>query len=155
MTHSNRLRAYVTTALWSSTGDDDQPLDANYSIDDLAPETLAKMQSDLDKFFTFLESAEETIDPELDSFDVSRGLEYKNPDIFVSLLEATTYYADKACKDFDAEGRICHDFWLTRNRHGCGFWDGSYKDLGDRLTNAAQAFGECDLYVGDDGKIYC
>lgn len=47
-----------------------------------------------------------------------------------------------------------HDFWLTRNRHGAGFWDRGLGDLGRRLTDAAQAFGECDLYVGDDGKLY-
>lgn len=49
-----------------------------------------------------------------------------------------------------------HDFWLTRNGHGAGFWDRGYpKPLGEALTKAAQAFGECDLYVGNDGKIYC
>ena len=48
-----------------------------------------------------------------------------------------------------------HDFWLTRNHHGAGFWDGDYEEaLGEKLTAAAHEFGECDLYVGDDGKIY-
>jgi hypothetical protein len=51
-----------------------------------------------------------------------------------------------------------HDFWLTRNHHGAGFWDRGkefYPDgAGKRLTNAAHAYGECTLCVGDDGKIY-
>lgn len=48
-----------------------------------------------------------------------------------------------------------HDFWLTRNHHGAGFWDGSYPELdGESLTHAAHAAGERDLYVGDDGQIY-
>lgn len=48
-----------------------------------------------------------------------------------------------------------HDFWLTRNRHGAGFWDRGYKgDLGEKLKEAAHSYGSCDLYVGDDGKIY-
>lgn len=48
-----------------------------------------------------------------------------------------------------------HDFWLTRNSHGAGFWDGDWPDdVGDRLTAASHAFGEFDLYVGDDGLIY-
>jgi hypothetical protein len=48
-----------------------------------------------------------------------------------------------------------HDFWLTRNGHGAGFWDGDLpRDLGRALTDAAKAFGEVNLYVGDDGKIY-
>lgn len=48
-----------------------------------------------------------------------------------------------------------HDLWLTRNGHGAGFWDGDWPDeIGKRLTDAADAMGEVDLYVGDDGKIH-
>lgn len=47
-----------------------------------------------------------------------------------------------------------HDFWLTRNHHGAGFWDRGLGDLGDRLTMLAQTYGEADPYIGDDGKIY-
>lgn len=48
-----------------------------------------------------------------------------------------------------------HDFWLTRNRHGAGFWDGDWDgDVGKRLTECSHAYGECYLYVGDDGLIY-
>ena len=51
--------------------------------------------------------------------------------------------------------RAGHDFWLTRNHHGAGFWDGDWpKDIGERLTEASHAFGTVDLYVGDDGQIY-
>jgi hypothetical protein len=47
-----------------------------------------------------------------------------------------------------------HDFWLTRNRHGAGFWDRGLGERGKRLTDAAHAHGSCDLYVGDDGKVW-
>ena len=47
-----------------------------------------------------------------------------------------------------------HDFWLTRNHHGVGFWDGDWEDDGDELTNISHSFGESYLYVGDDGKLY-
>ena len=47
-----------------------------------------------------------------------------------------------------------HDFWLTRNGHGVGFWDRGYGALGERLSEACRAYGGCDLYVGDDGKIH-
>jgi hypothetical protein len=48
-----------------------------------------------------------------------------------------------------------HYFWLTRNGHGAGFWDGDYpKEVGDKLTEIAKSFGSCDMYVGDDQKIY-
>jgi hypothetical protein len=50
---------------------------------------------------------------------------------------------------------VAHDFWLTRNHHGAGFWDGDYPEpLGKQLTELAHSYGECELYVGDDSKIY-
>lgn len=47
-----------------------------------------------------------------------------------------------------------HDFWLTRNRHGAGFWDRGLGELGSKLTDAAHDCGGCDAYRGDDGKVY-
>ena len=50
--------------------------------------------------------------------------------------------------------QAAHDFWLTRNHHGAGFWDRGLGAAGERLTRAAYAYGWADLYLGDDGKIY-
>ena len=47
-----------------------------------------------------------------------------------------------------------HDFWLTRNRHGAGFWDRGYGSAGRALSDAAHIYGGRHLYVGDDGKVY-
>ena len=49
-----------------------------------------------------------------------------------------------------------NDLWLTRNRHGAGFWDRDClpKEAGERLTEAAKKIGECYMTVGDDGNIY-
>lgn len=47
-----------------------------------------------------------------------------------------------------------HDFWLTRNGHGAGFWDRGLGDYGAVLTDAADAYGGSDVYVGDDGSLY-
>lgn len=47
-----------------------------------------------------------------------------------------------------------HDFWLTRNRHGTGFWDRDLGSEGKILTDIAHSFGEVDIYVGDDGLLY-
>ena len=56
--------------------------------------------------------------------------------------------------DFD-DTDIAHDFWLTRQGHGAGFWDGDYPDeIGDKLTEIANDFRELYIYVGDDGKLY-
>jgi hypothetical protein len=92
-------------------------MDGEYDRDDLAPETLARMQKDCDDF---QERAAHII------------------------------------ADLDQDSAtIAHDFWLTRNGHGAGFWDGDYPDpAGEELTDISKDFGTCDLYVGDDGKIY-
>lgn len=60
----------------------------------------------------------------------------------------------------DIDGRYeqaGHDLWLTRNRHGAGFWEAPdwERAAGERLTAAARALGECYLVVGDDGQIHC
>ena len=47
----------------------------------------------------------------------------------------------------------CHHFWLTRNGHGAGFWDGDW-ERGDEITEVCKRFPEVTLYVGDDGQIH-
>lgn len=59
--------------------------------------------------------------------------------------------------DLEQAGR---DFWFTRNGHGVGFWEwrGPTKSASlarQNLHGAARAAGECDLYFGDDGRLYC
>jgi len=48
--------------------------------------------------------------------------------------------------------QIGHDFILTRNHHGAGFWDRGLGERGERLTEAAHAYGSIGIYVtgGDD-----
>jgi hypothetical protein len=46
-----------------------------------------------------------------------------------------------------------HDFWLTRNRHGAGFWDRGLGEVGDRLTTWAHAAGSCDVYESDTDEL--
>ena len=50
--------------------------------------------------------------------------------------------------------QLGHDLWLTRNRHGAGFWDRGLGEIGDKLTELAHSYGGVTLYIGDDGKIY-
>jgi|SRR3972149_3149972 len=119
-TSSDFLRGYLVAALWSSNDNSDdsggEPLDKNYSIDDISDESLAKAISDVNKF-----------------------------------IKENRAALDGTGADDDQNG---HDFWLTRNRHGVGFWDRNYGEVGDTLTEASHKFGEVYAYVGDDGKIY-
>ena len=110
------LAAYIECALWSSAGEDGEPLDGSYSADDLADEARRQMYEDVSDF---LESNADVI-----------GLTSLTPE------------------------QVGHDFWLTRNRHGAGFWDRGLGEAGDVLTDMAHPYGSCDLYVGDDGRLY-
>lgn len=52
-------------------------------------------------------------------------------------------YCDAVTTDGSpAESYAGHDFWLTRRRHGAGFWDRGLGELGERLTRAAQSYSE-------------
>ena len=67
------------------------------------------------------------------------------------------FIADHNCKykGCPVEEYAGHDLWLTRNHHGCGYFDGDWEEnAGEALTNAASKFKEVELYVGDDGLIY-
>ena len=55
--------------------------------------------------------------------------------------------------DYDM-GQAGHDFWLTRNGHGAGFWDRDLLEIGDKLTEKAHSFGESNILMGDDGKLF-
>ena len=89
-----------------------------------------------------------------DNSDESGGLpldkNYGEADITIASLKKMI----KDCADFQVEcatdlaqagsdPQNGHDFWLTRNGHGAGFWDRDYGDVGDRLSEACKAYGEC------------
>lgn len=46
-----------------------------------------------------------------------------------------------------------HDFYLTRNGHGAGFWDRGLGAAGQRLTDAAHVYGTSELMPAGDGTL--
>lgn len=50
--------------------------------------------------------------------------------------------------------QLGHDFALTRDGHGAGFWDRGLGVIGDRLTDAAKVYGSTGATRGDDGTIW-
>lgn len=118
-------QAYIECALWSSTDDNDAPLDENYFPTDLSEQALARIKEDCTAFQR--DNAE---------------------------LLGQAYQLYNHSSEWSHEEQAGHDFWLTRNRHGAGFWDRGLGEIGRKLTDAAHAYGECYIYVGDDGKLY-
>lgn len=100
----------------------------NAGFADLAPEALAQIIQDCAKF---------------QASDAYKAVEATNdgshPDHW-------------ACPGDEHGG---HDFWLTRNGHGAGFWDGDWPEpYATELDKAAKSFGQVDVYLGDDGKVH-
>jgi hypothetical protein len=71
-------------------------------------------------------------------------------------IEDFKYYLDEIGLDWSTVPytMMGHNFWLSRNRHGAGFWDCGLGKLGDALHKAAITFGTKDVYLGDDNLIY-
>jgi hypothetical protein len=75
-----------------------------------------------------------------------------------SRKEIAAFRETEACKDaiekgFWTEDQAGHDFWLTRNHHGAGFWDrhssGEGRALGEKLTEQAHKYCEIHLFKDD------
>lgn len=127
------VQGYAECALWSSndesTPEGGEPFDANYSVSDITPETMAGFRQDC-----------------------------------IAFVEHNALTFAKALHEAGALdwSRIGHDFWLSRNGHGCGFGDrGSEygaRENGKALDEACgwrTKFGEVHLYLADDGTIGC
>jgi hypothetical protein len=124
------VRAYIAAALWSSTA---------YGTE---------------------EESDAVADGHGDSFDMSfESLNYDlsdlAPETLASMIADCDAFRESAGALLDewSDEQAGHDFWLTRNGHGAGFWDRGLA-AGDALTDLAHPFGEVYLYLGGDGKIY-
>lgn len=95
-------------------------------------------------------SGGESLDENYDFSDIS-------PELLAEMGADCKQFQDENWDDISENPtRAGYDFWLTRNHHGAGFWDGDWPEpVGKRLTKSSEFYGEVDLYVGDDGMIYC
>ncbi len=75
------------------------------------------------------------------------GTELDEDFIRESTIDCLAFYSRIACYLSDDEHEPAgHDFWLTRNGHGAGFWDGDWPTYGDKFTEIAKSFGEVHAY---------
>ena len=108
---------------------------------------------------TALWSSPDTSESEEEYLDGKYSIDDIDKDTLESLAKElkefiNKYYSLVSKEDKDKGiSEFVHNFWLTRNGHGAGFWDGDYKN-GEALSSAAEKYGPLYLYVGDDGKIY-
>jgi hypothetical protein len=141
--------SYLETILWAETVS--LPAPENELVDGYmdvpSDHALAGIpeQEPLDNYFSYEDFDE-------DSLRKAEG----DCDEFFNLLELHGLYDFAA--QFADDDEIAHDFWLTRNGHGAGFWDGDYDDgvddLGDKLTELCKGFGEQYVWVDESGKLH-
>lgn len=127
-------QAYIDCAIWAECHQDSEDLNGK-DAEDLAPETLGAMIADCQRFQTkhsaLLKSA------------------------YMYKLEMNAH-EQNTLPDYTPT-QAGHDFWLSRNGHGAGFFDRGLGDIGEALQEACgwkTDFPEINLYLGDDGKIY-
>ena len=124
--------SYITTALWAETDNSDEsggePLEHNYDVTDIAPEAMESIIADCTKF------QEQAAD----------------------LLDAASTAGDYPVSpdSLNVDDQAGHDFWLTRNGHGAGFWDGDWPTSGIELTRLSHTFGPAYIYIGDDEDLH-
>lgn len=126
---------YLISLLWTMPGNDasENPGDS-IALQDLPRETIQQATNDVVAFVT---------------------------DCWVLFDMAMACYDDGYGQHHDAgsaEAAFGHDFALTRNGHGTGFWDrdseGLPRVLGEALTRVCKGFPERNLYMGDNGMVY-
>lgn len=122
--------SYIGAALWSSNDDEGEPLDARFDRYDIAGGIGDEIEADCKAFY-----------------DANASDIHCNGAPLANDFEGST-----AAREAAMAG---HDFWLTRCGHGTGFWDGDWPEPhATRLDEAAKAFGDVYLYIGDDGKLH-
>lgn len=127
-----------------------------FAVKDLKKDLIMKTLGKIDEFTQayiacMFWTEEEEIGGELAFIDLSEDDQSDIKNECISFYQANAKTMTKANEDFSQHG---HDFWLTRNGHGAGFWDRGYsKELGDLLTAQSERYKSA--YLTRDGeKIY-
>lgn len=124
---TSMARGYVEALCWTQRAYDDDNADLtlsdlSYGYDDLAPGTRGRIIGELMALIT------------------------AHP------LAVRMYGAARKhnASDGDVWSHFGHDYLLTRDGHGAGFWDRGLGDLGDYLTAIAKSMGEHDELLRED-----
>lgn len=121
---SEAVQMYLTTALWSSTGDDDEPLDSEHDAYDFDSDSKKKAARDLDRFIKMVSDTVEL-------FPNKQGLNFNDTDLAHDLWLSRNGHGS--------------GFFDRPEKYGL---------LTTTFQELAKSLGEQYAYVGDDGKVY-
>ncbi|WP_066904598.1 hypothetical protein [Mycolicibacterium houstonense] len=135
------VTGYLECQLWAQhdegnrdeeTGESNYyPLDANYSVDDIAPEYVQAVRDELTEVVAQHPLA-------VRMYLASRRTSEEPFGTVTLRNEVVSAY-------------LGHDFYLTREGHGAGFWDRGLGELGDYLTKIAKSYGSAAT-LWDNGE---
>jgi len=126
----NFVQGYIDAMLWANTYTEvdgeltnisEVPWGSELDMSDLSEKNRAEAERECREFLDYVSESD---------FQVE------------ALIKAQDYYVGRSAY-------AGHDFALTRNGHGAGFWDRGLGMAGDVLTDAAKSFGEKNFYVDD------
>jgi hypothetical protein len=128
------VHGYLAAKLWTQTDYDrtdedcacEPVLDAHYDVSDIAPSCVDAIR----ELFT----------------DV-----VTSSPLAVRMYLAKLGRYESARSGYDRSELFGHDFLLTRDGHGAGFWDRGLGELGEYLTQLTKPYGESDDLF-DDGN---
>ena len=127
--------AYITAMLWANAIDATyESADALGRADELTVGALTQMIEDAHAFLYM---------------DVPDDFQSEEVKSVFDLIDSLSHAANSSygALPYELAG---HDFALTRNRHGAGFWDRGLGEAGDVLTDLAHSFGEATLFASAD-----
>lgn len=120
--------AYIEALLWSSSVCTDHDSVEYSSADDYEYSNSLELSSRID-CVDFIQSNIDLLEQQ------------------IAALQSTGYTEEQS---IELAG---HDFALTRNGHGAGYWDRGTGVTGEALTDQSKSYGSIDLYLDNDNKV--
>lgn len=146
------LKGYLEAVLWTeeerlssdyreSLGYDENDWDDDTDYEDDV-EKIIKMKQKLERtgFDRFIVDDLENNSKIQAYLDIKNFIKMAGPNAVMEAIQEGGYF------------QLGMDIWLTRNRHGAGFFDRNYENE-KQLTFAAQNLKEVDLYITDNNTI--
>lgn len=128
------VQGYLDCQLWAGldidSGDDDNTptYDENYSVSDISESYIDAMREEFEQFVE------------------------AHPLAVKMFLNRTTVMG--VMRNVHTPEQFGHDYYLTREHHGTGFWDRGLGDLGDYLTDISEyAGGAAYLHENESGEL--
>ena len=116
--------SYILCMLWAEDDENGDALNLSWKMSDFSDESLETI---IEECKAFQQENKQLLDQAYNLYNVA---------------------------EYSPESMAGHDYWLTRNGHGVGFWDRNLGDVGEQLTKACQ-YQPRHIYENGNCLEYC